>query len=103
MEGEVVARTVGTQAMLTWLDALCEIQLSPNIVLESELEKADLSQYDLIVLPKPIQLPDTYTGKVIVDGDAAADAKLLWLSDGQTLAAMEVPYAPAQGRAFGEC
>ena len=97
------ARTAGTNAFLSWLDALCEIQLSPNIIFESELEKTDLSQYDLIILPKEAKLPASYGGKVIVDGAADVESRLLWLSDGNSLAAMEVPYAQAEGRAVGEC
>ncbi len=43
----------------TWLSALCDIQLSPCVVFESELDSTDLSDYSLIVLPNNSSLlPD---------------------------------------------
>ena len=33
----------------TWVNALCDIQLSPNVIFESEL--TDLSEYELIIIP----------------------------------------------------
>lgn len=104
-DGEAVlyAQTAATQAMFSWLDALCEIQLSPNIIFESELDRTDLSQYDLIILPSPAKLPSSYAGKVIADGDVNARKQLLWISDGHSLAAMDVPACAGEGRPFGEC
>ncbi len=63
-----------------WLSALCDIQLSPNVIFESEIENTNLSQYELIVLPDSDKISDSAKnrlirfmkngGKIIADIDA---------------------------------
>jgi hypothetical protein len=96
----------------TWMSALCDIQLSPNVILESELENTDLSDYQLIVLPNSASLLPAAKekllsfvkngGKVVTDilsannftditgiDTSSAQRKLRFISDGNALAAFE--------------
>ena len=90
----------GTEAFCAWLDGLCESGFSPNVIFESELNETDLSPYDLIILPTPAKIPESYQGTVIVDG--GGERTLGWLSDGEALAAMEVGMEAHDGTPFGE-
>ncbi|MBR4865218.1 MAG: hypothetical protein IKU11_00910 [Clostridia bacterium] len=90
----------GMLAYYAWMDALCECGFSPDVFFESELDKANLSEYDLLILPTPAKIPESYTGSIILDG--GGETRLAWLSDGERLAAMEVGMSPKAGEPFGE-
>ena len=92
--------TPGMAAYGAWMDALCESGFSPNVIFESELNQTDLSAYDLLILPFPAEIPETYKGTLIIDGEG--EKKLVWLSDGERLAAMEMGMSDADGEPFGE-
>ncbi len=92
--------TPGMMAYTAWIDALCESGFSPNVIFESELKDTDLSSYELLLLPFPAEIPESYKGTVIVDG--GGDEALVWLSDGTRLAAMEVGISKQEGEPFGE-
>ena len=83
-----------------WMDALCESGYSPNVILESELDNTDVSGYELLVLPMETRLPKDYDGIIIKDG--TGPLKLVWLSDGERLAAMRVGVGEYEGEPFGE-
>lgn len=101
----------------TWLSALCDIQLSPNVVFESELDTTDLSQYELIFMPDSFNiLPEakekllSYVetgGKIICDIISAnnfsditgvdtsnREKALRYISDGESLGAFETDVSP---------
>ncbi len=69
----------------TWLSALCDIQLSPNVIFESSLDETDLTEYELIVLPnchnlggKALEVLTDFVkngGKIIADIDAVDSFK----------------------------
>lgn len=49
----------------TWISALCDIQLSPNVIFESELESTDLNEYELIFIPNTNKLLPEAKNKLI--------------------------------------
>jgi hypothetical protein len=92
--------TPGMNAFNRWIDALCESGFSPSVFFESELDRTDLSAYDLLILPTPARIPSSYKGKIVIDG--GGEKRLGWLSDGERLAAMEVGMCEGEGEPFGE-
>ncbi len=121
----------GLTSFNTWLSALCDIQFSPNVIFESDIDNTDLSAYSLIILPnnnsllpcaqkKLIEFTNN-GGKIIADIDLAdlfsnvsnitvneRKSELKFLAHENTLAALETDIlnvssnAKAYGKLYSE-